>query len=162
MSDDRSLPLDEDRTLSDALRWQLRAQRRDVEPANDLWAGIAARLEPPRPRTARRTHWYALAASLLLAITAGMLLRPSYTGVGHGEIARQEALRMTREYDAALRRMPDAPASRELAPAMAELDRSAREIRRALDRAPDSRLLLDQLRRTYSLRLELSQRAALS
>lgn len=161
MNDDRNLPLDEDRALPDALRWQLRAQRRDVEPANDLWAGIAARLEPPKPRVARRTHWYALAASLLLAVTAGVLVRPSYVGTPDA-VARQEAQRMAREYDAALRRMPTASASGDLAPAMAELDRSAREIRRALDRAPNSRLLLDQLRRTYSLRLELSQRAALS
>ncbi|HZX79816.1 MAG TPA: hypothetical protein VFE72_02535 [Lysobacter sp.] len=162
MNDDRSLPLDEDRALSDALRWQLRAQRRDIEPANDLWAGIAARLEPPKPRVSRRTQWYALAASLLLAVTAGVLLRPPATTGAADAIARQEAVRMKREYDAALRHMPDASKSREFAPAMAELDRSAREIRRALDHAPDSRLLLDQLRRTYSLRLELSQRAALS
>lgn len=30
--------------LPDALRWQLRALRRDQPPARDLWAGIAARL----------------------------------------------------------------------------------------------------------------------
>ncbi|NUO76187.1 MAG: hypothetical protein HOQ32_09255, partial [Lysobacter sp.] len=35
-----------DGELPDALRWQLRALRRDQPPANDLWPGIAARLQP--------------------------------------------------------------------------------------------------------------------
>jgi hypothetical protein len=43
-----------------------------------------------------------------------------------------------------------------------ELDRSARQIRTALARDPEARFLLERLRRTYSLRLELTQRAALA
>ncbi|AXK71691.1 hypothetical protein DWG18_04885 [Lysobacter sp. TY2-98] len=159
--DDERIPLDEDSTLSDALRWQLRAQRRDIAPPTDLWAGIAARLETPAPRVVSRsrTPWYAMAASVLLAIGAGTLVQR--VGVSPTDtVAHREAQTLTREYDRALRSMPaDASSSTELAPAIAELDRSARQIRRALERDPDSRLLLDQLRRTYSLRLSLSQRA---
>lgn len=160
--DDNHIPLDEDRTLSDALRWQLRAQRRDIAPPTDLWAGIAARLDTPAPRTARRTRtpWYAMAASVLLAVGAGTLVQ--HVGVSPVDsITHREAQTLTSEYDRALRSIPAnaASSSTELAPAIAELDRSARQIRRALERDPDSRLLLDQLRRTYSLRLSLSQRA---
>ena len=75
-----------------------------------------------------------------------------------------EARAMTREYDAALREVeasaPEATATQQ--PALHELDRSAAQIRTALARDPDARFLLERLRRTYSLRLALTQRAALS
>ena len=143
--------------LSDALRWQLRAQRRDIAPATDLWPGIAARLQPQARPSSRRAPWFALAASVALAAAGGWLMRPQTGGVD--AIARAEARRLSQAYDSEIRRMPDARAAVELAPALGELDRSAQAIRSALERDPDSRLLLDQLRRTYSLRLALSQRA---
>ena len=43
-------------------------------------------------------------------------------------------------------------------PALEELDRSALQIRDALDAAPGARYLLDRLRHTYTLRLELTRR----
>lgn len=158
MNDER-IPLDEDRALPDALRWQLRAQRQDLAPPTDLWPGVAARLQtaPARPR--RRPLRFAIAASVLLAVAAGGLTLQSRQQPGPSTVARQEAQSLTREYDRALQAMPQASAPAELAPAFAELDRSARQIRHALRADPDSRLLLDQLRRTYSLRLALSQRA---
>ena len=55
---------------------------------------------------------------------------------------------------------PEATATQQ--PALHELDRSAAQIRTALARDPDARFLLERLRRTYSLRLALTQRAALS
>jgi hypothetical protein len=160
MNDDTRIPLDEDSTLTDALRWQLRAQRRDVAPPVDLWPGIAARLAaaPVRPRW--KAPRYALAASLALAVVAGAMTMHRWAAPApvSATATRQAAQSMTREYDRALDAVPVAK-SPELAPAFAELDRSARQIRRALQRDPDSRLLLEQLRRTYSLRLALSQRA---
>jgi len=158
---DEPIPLDEDGTLPDALRWQLRAQRRDVVPATDLWPGIEARLAPVPMRTRPTPPRYALAASIVPARAAGGALRGARTPTRTAIAAHREAQSLTREYDRALQAMPDAPAPTELAPAFAELDRSAREIRRALQRDPDSRLLLEQLRRTYTLRLALSQRALL-
>jgi hypothetical protein len=48
-----------------------------------------------------------------------------------------------------------------MAPALHELDRSVAQIRRAIAADPGSVFLLEQLRRTYELRLNLTQRAAL-
>ena len=156
------IPLDEDRSLPDALRWQLRALRHDETPPVDLWPGIAARLDAApaavRRTGRRRVPALALAASVLLAVFAGVLVQPRFADAPD-TVARHEAQNLTREYDRALRAMPDARPPAALAPGITELDRTARELRHALDRDPDSRLLLDQLRRTYSLRLALSQRA---
>ncbi|GAB6196271.1 hypothetical protein PAGU2595_015790 [Lysobacter xanthus] len=134
----------------------MRAQRRDVEPARDLWPGIAARLPAQRPAPSPWAPRFALAASLAVATGTVLLLRLPATP---GDEAARQASVVVREYDQAMKAMPKADAPAELAPAMVELDRSARDIRHALKRDPDSRLLLDQLRRTYSLRLALSQRA---
>lgn len=157
MNDER-IPLDEDRALPDALRWQLRAQRRDLAPPTDLWPGIAMRLAPAPAKPRWTAPRFAFAASVLLAVLAGTLMLSPWSTPEPATAARHAAQSMTREYDRAFDAMPDAK-SPELAPAFAELDRSARQIRRALQRDPDSRLLLEQLRRTYSLRLALSQRA---
>lgn len=149
------IPLDEDRALPDALRWQLRAQRRDVPPAADLWPGIAARLAPRPQRRTRRTLPFALAASVMVATFAGALaLRtPSWTP------EQRAATQLSQDYRAALETLPQPQAPADYRAALSELDRSARDIRRALQRDPDSRLLLEQLRRTYTLRLVLTQRA---
>lgn len=158
MNDERT-NLDDHGALPDALRWQLRALRRDVPPPVDLWPGIAPRLASVPERRRFAPPRFALAASVLLAVAAGGLFLRIGGPSGTSNIASREAQSMTREYDRALKAMPEAKAPTELAPAFTELDRSAREIRRALQRDPDSRLLLEQLRRTYSLRLALSQRA---
>lgn len=150
--------------MPDALRWQLRALRRDEPPPRDLWADISPRLpprEPARPASPVRTPWLALAASLLLAVGLVGLWRGPAVGQGEG-VALAEAERLSRQYERAIDRMPDAVSrNRELAPAIHELDRSAAQIRRALAHDPDSRLLLEQLRRTYAHRIALSQRAVL-
>ncbi len=149
-----------DAAFPDALRWQLHALRQDVTPSRDLWTGIAPRLATASLRKApMRTPWLGLAASLLLvAGIAGI-------GAGHmregdaAQTALVEARRLSADYRQALDALPmGAAQSRTLAPAFDELDRSAAQIRRALARDPDSRLLLEQLRRTYARRLELSQR----
>ena len=75
------------------------------------------------------------------------------------ELVRREAEALTRAYDAALRQFEQAPIPGPLQPALATLDRSARDIRGAMVHDPDAVFLLDQLRRTYALRLSLTQRA---
>jgi hypothetical protein len=148
--------------LPDALRWELRALRRDELPSGDLWSTLEPRLGPRSAMPApTRTPWLALAASLLLVVgIAGLWRGQALEPVG-APTAIAEARRLSSDYRQALDEMPaDAAArSRAFAPALAELDRSADEIRRALARDPDSQLLLEQLRRTYTRRLELSQRA---
>jgi len=174
---------DHDDTLLDAsLRLQLRALRRDLEPAADLWPGIAARIaaEPrvatpaaaapgPRRRVAGFAPW-ALAASLVLAVGVAWKTQgpppaavPADAGTGAVAMLPLQADAMTREYQAALRELeataPARPGPRPDLPVLRELDESAAQIRSALDRAPDARFLLDRLRKTYALRLQLTQRA---
>lgn len=200
---ERELPPDNapsrDGELADALRWQLRALRREQAPAADLWPGIAARLGPqqapgaapaaespaqaqsasvvalPRRERDARSRWIApvaLAAGVAaLAIGIAAHFRTPDSGPAAERVAaragapaslvQREAAGMTRQYQAALQEV--APAARqhdELQPAFDELDRNAALILDALAHDPDSRLLLDQLRRTYARRLALAQRVA--
>jgi hypothetical protein len=158
--------------LDDALRWQLRGLRRDATPQVDLWRGIEARLTPQRPARRRLPMLpLALAASLLLvAGVSGWWWRAGPTAPAAGEapsLVQREAAGLTRQYDAAL---VELGAGRPALPggdpavqsALDQLDLSASQILAALERDPDSRLLLQQLRRTYTRRLALAQRVALS
>lgn len=154
----------------DALRWQLRAMRKDVPPQRDLWPDIAARIaatpQEASTRTRRRTRWFApvaMAASLLLAVGVvwqGGLLPGSASPAD--PLMRQEAGALTREYQGALQTMPQTRSSSAYAPALRDLDRSAAKILVALEHDPNARFLLEQLRRTYARRLALTQRAALT
>lgn len=161
-----------DGELPDALRFQLRALRREQAPAHDLWPGIAARLQPQiaAPVRTPRPRWlapFAVAATLALAI--------GFTGVWRDQAAndapqaqaesplQREAAGMTLQYQAAIQEMQraaPAPNATALQPAFDELDRNAALILDALAHDPDSRLLLEQLRRTYARRLALAQRVA--
>ena len=167
--------------LDATLRLQLRGLRRELPPQRDLWPQIAASIAAA-PAPARRRalpHWapLALAASLLLAFGLAWQLQPSGLApatssptpavaahVGRAHLIDREADAMTREYSAALQELQAsaAPNARVEPPALRELDRSAAQIRVALDRDPDARFLLERLRHTYQLRLALTQRAALA
>lgn len=164
-----SLPQDP-RELPDALRWQLRALRQDVEPTRDLWPGITARLAPQVP-AARRPRWLApmaMAASVLaVAGTLGWFIRsPGGTGMSPAApaptLVQREADGLIRQYQAALKEVESAPMPAHLQPTVKALDRDAALIRAALARDPDSVRLLEQLRRTYAHRLALAQRMAYS
>jgi hypothetical protein len=159
----------------DRTRWALRNLRRELSPGRDLWPGIAARIAAGSPaidpghatwRSPRRFAPLALAASLLLAVGVAWQFWPPRQFVMQptAQLIQAEAHAMTREYSAALREVeasaPGAASSQQ--PALHELDRSAAQIRTALARDPDARFLLERLRHTYSLRLALTQRAALS
>ena len=161
--------------LDDRTRWALRDLRRDIVPGRDLWPQVAARIAAGTPlidagRTTRRNPRpvapLAIAASLLLAVGVAWQFWPPMQSATQptARLIQAEAHAMTREYDAALREVeasaPETAASRQ--PALRELDRSAAQIRTALARDPDARFLLERLRHTYSLRLALTQRAALS
>lgn len=160
---------DHDTPLPDALRWQLRALRQPREPERDLWPGIAVRLTPQAQAAAvrRRPQWpFALAATLAIAAAGAWFWRdaaPVATPALAEAPLQREADMLTLQYQAALRQLPPAEASAPpLREAMDELDRSASLIRGALQRDPDSPLLLQQLRRTYTQRLALAQRQVYS
>lgn len=155
----------------DALRWQLRALRKEVAPQRDLWPDIATRIaatsqETPMRAMKRGKRWFApaaMAASLLLAVgvvwQGGLLPGAASTG---DPLMRQEANALTHEYQGALQTMPQTRSSSAYAPALRDLDSSAAKILVALEHDPNARFLLEQLRRTYARRLELTQRAALT
>lgn len=163
----------------DSLRWSLRALRRDVAPPPATWDAIAARIAAaPQAPASRPRRWavpVALAASLAGALAIGAawhVMQPageSTAGAPATPVAQAaagdiqlQAQGMVREYQAALAEVGRVPVTPALQPGLAELDRNAAQILAALQQDPDSALLLQQLRRTYSRRLALSQRAALT
>lgn len=151
--------------------WQLRQLPRELEPGRDLWPAIAAGLAGQH--APRRPRWLvplALAASLL--ITAGLVGRAQLQGPApldtpraeadaiSSVVVRSEARAVTDEYQAALRQFQGAPMPADVQPTLKALDRSVVQIQRAIAADPDSLFLLGQLRRTYSTRLALTQRAS--
>ena len=155
----------------DGLRWQLQALRRDIPPPHDLWPDIATRIantsqqQPVNARSgARRLMPWALAASVLLAVGFVWQLMPDSgpQAVQGNPLIRQQAVSMTLEYEGALARIEQAGTHPEVHSALGDLDRSAAQILTAIDHDPEARFLLDQLRRTYARRLQLTQRAALT
>ena len=171
---DNDIDIDIDNTPLDAsLRLQLRGLRHDQEPTRDLWPRIATRLaEPalasPRHRGVSRFAPWALAASLVLSLGLvwKMQLPPTESdpAIAASNIPsmHREADAMTREYQAALRELqastPNQGAVPPAQPGLQALDQGARQIRTAIAQDPDARFLLDCLRRTYSLRLQLTRR----
>lgn len=157
---------------NDALRWQLQGLRREVQPETDLWPGIAARLsqalqaslERPKRSSARRFIPWAMAASVLLVV--GMVWQ-GMPGTPQADqkaspLVLQQAVAMTFDYENALARMQETETHPEVQRAFGELDRSAAQILTAIDRDPNAVFLLEQLRRTYARRLQLTQRAAMT
>ena len=102
-----------------------------------------------------------LAASVALYWVAPMTMQlPSQTPAAPS-VLQQQASAMSADYQQAIAALPrvDAP---EWRPALRELDDSAHQIHAALAQSPRSRHLLEQLQRTYALRLELTRQAATS
>lgn len=149
------------------LRMALRALRQDIEPSHDLWLGIAGRLETvPRATQVSNRRWVwpvSMAASMLLAAGLAWQVRPTASQAplpsSGASLVQREADAMTVHYQAALREFQISPASSNWQPGFDALDRSAMEIRDALKKNPESRLLLERLRETYARRLALSRRA---
>ena len=154
----------------ESLRWQLQGLRRDIEPGSDLWPGLAARIaatpqrQVPVQRTPRlrRFATAVIAASLLLAVGVVWRLNPAGSAAAGNPLIRQQAVSMTLGYENALARVQQAGTHPEMDTAFADLDRSAAQILGAIDRDPEARFLLEQLRRTYARRLELTRRAILT
>lgn len=148
----------------DSLRWRLRGLRQDTPPQRDLWLGIADRIamapQVSEPSRSRRLAPWAVAASVLLAV--GLVWQKQAPPEIEESLFQREAMALTREYQGALAQFGGTEAPPELAPALDALDRSAAQIRTAIDTDPNARFLLDQLRRTYARRLALSQRAAMT
>lgn len=153
----------------ESLRWKLRGLRQDQPPARDLWPDISARIASLPPRQieepvqrlsgVRRFAPWAMAASLVL--TVGLAWQVTRVAPEDPVIPR-EAASLTRDYQGALAQMQGAEAHPEFGVALQQLDRSAAQIRAAIDHDPNATFLLEQLRRTYAKRLALTQRAVMS
>lgn len=160
---------------------------RERSPANDLWPGVAAGMTSRGPESAaagadrsnddalhyhrRRSRrasagrWLAAAAALVLMLGLGQILQRT-AAPSSGAVQRADhalpliADAVAYEYQAAIATLPPqgvrAPA---LQDADAELEQATAELRAALDQSPHSIFLLDQLRRTYALRLRLQRNA---
>ena len=156
-----------------ALRLALRGLRQDRDPGRDLWPGIEARIHALPQASApvaanRRWAWpLAMAASMLLSAGLAWQMRPAEAPMVARQadvrvaatLVQREAGTLTVQYQAALRELDVQPAPASWQPGLEALDRSAAEIRSALQQNPDSRLLLERLRETYTRRLALSRRA---
>lgn len=155
----------------ETLRWQLRGLRRDVEPQADLWPGIAARIAmapkrdiSPATSGAKRFAPWAMAASVLLAVGVVWQMLPAapqQAPIGN-PVIRQQAVAMALDYERAFARLQQGDTHPEMQRAFGELDRGAAQILTAIDRDPSAPFLLEQLRRTYARRLQLTQRAAMT
>lgn len=163
----------------DALQRRLRALPRELAPPGDGWARLQAALPPQPPIAAdpprtlghgraarRRLRWAlpasaALAASLALYWVLPQTMQPPASTPDTPSVLQQQASAMSADYQQAIAALPrvDAP---EWRPALRELDDSADQIHAALAQSPRSRYLLEQLQRTYALRLELTRQAATS
>ena len=174
---------DKTQPIGDAeLRMALRGLRQDVDPGQDLWPGVASRIAslPQRAQPVRqpsRPRWLwplATAASLLLAVGVTWKMQPdaaspalsgapiATTTSASGKkrpLVQREAETLTVQYQAALRELDVQAMPAGWQQGVDALDRSAVEINDALKRDPNSRLLLERLRATYSRRLALSRRA---
>ncbi len=146
------------------LRWQLRQLPREREPSRDLWPAIQAGMNRGRARP--RHRWLlGLSMAASVALAAGLFLRgPANEAPVTGEqltarIVSNESREIRDEYQAALRQFDGAPIAPELGPSITALDRSVAQIQSAIAADPGSVFLLDQLRKTYSRRLALTQRA---
>jgi hypothetical protein len=145
----------------------LRALRRPVEPATDLWPAIGARIGAAAARRPRRAMWpEAMAAGVVLGI--GLLLAlplrapeaPATASAAGLPWSVREARSLDAAYAGALReaRGIAPPPSAELARAERELDAAQRALEHALAQQPDAVHLLELLRRTHEQRLRLAQR----
>jgi hypothetical protein len=161
-------------------RWHLRQLPREREPARDLWPAIAAAIgghdvgdAVPKGRpgyaASHRSHalrWASGMAVAVLLASAGYSIPHWRLAHSHAPRTREhrlvlkEAASMRKQYKAQFARFSQVQVPANIAPALDELDASADAILKALDVQPDDVFLLDQLRRTYARRLELTQRMA--
>jgi hypothetical protein len=149
------------------LRWQLRQLPRELEPSRDLWPGIEAGMRRELTARTRRRWPAALAAAATLLLAGGLYWRTDAPAPAptpnqiEARVVSAEARAITDEYQAALRQFDGAPMPAQVERSIATLDRSVAQIQSAIVADPDSVFLLEQLRRTYNTRLQLTQRAVM-
>lgn len=141
------------------------ALAREIDPPNDLWAGIAARLRPRRRQMSFPISWLVAAAVVLIAGSAGLtsvLLRPEPATGGFAALEhryREAAF----ELDDLMARSRDslAPETRVvLERNLAVIERALGEAKAALDADPANRLLEALVVAAYQRKIAFLERAA--
>ena len=162
--------------MSDATyRWHLRQLQREREPSRDLWAGIVAAIAQPKQeqaRVVRDSAWRDLGSAVAACVVLGAfglgLAQPRllekaglHRPTPEHRLVLKEAEAIRKQYQRELHKFDGKPVPASITPALLELDQSAEKILVALDSHPDAVFLLDQLRRTYARRLQITQRVAM-
>ncbi|MCL7713285.1 hypothetical protein [Stenotrophomonas mori] len=158
--------------IHDPLAARLRALPRERQPPAAAWQHIATAMaqaqceRPPVPPPARRRRRpFALAAAAAvgaLLLGAGWWTHEQAPPAPAPPLAQAPSLQqqadvLAHAYHGALAAIPPERVADEYVPALHELDASAGSIRSAIAQSPEAAFLLDQLRRTYALRLELTR-----
>jgi hypothetical protein len=149
-------------------RSQMKKLGESVEPANDLWPGIAARIaqEEARPAVVQR-RWMravaAIAATFVIATGASLLaLRSDRTPStpssppGAAQVASTQNDSAPTAFDWAQ------PSDPKLAAAARDLDRANADLQAALDAHPDAVFLVSMINRTNAQRMRLMRQTAIS
>ncbi len=160
------------------LRRQLRELRQGRKPGRDLWAEIATRIaseQLPASKVPTLRRWSgfgpAMAASgivaaLLLGLANLLPAEMSEEGLRRSpetaSMLSRDADGLALEYQAALTSLPPVAVPPELQSTLQLLDSSAEQLQLALRQQPQSLFLLEQLRRVYARRLQLSRPTWLS
>jgi hypothetical protein len=167
-------------------RKQLRKLGGDVEPSRDLWPDIGARIAaagrtPARPARAHRGAWLALAATVIVAVGAGLVWRshaptapahiaaaaPNTTPVtappATAPVATAPMATASVASDAPRTALDWAvPADPALAASAQNLDDASAQLQDALEQRPDAVFLVGLLNRTNAMRLRLMRKSPYS
>lgn len=129
-----------------------------VAPENDLWSGIAARIQTqPQSIVSKRPHRariaFALAASLIVAIGAGVIGQRILRAPANTPAVSLDSDKSTTALEWAQ------PANPKLAVAAQDLDLASAQLQDALEKRPDAVFLVGLLNRTNSQRVRLMRQA---
>jgi hypothetical protein len=177
-------PEDSPETGRDPLDRALSQLPRDVPPARDLWQSIQSQIQAaPAAKPARRyfTHWYQMAAAVLLVIASSLTtfvmmrgeqgeqpmiaseapLKPaltampaSFAGQGLGQSYAQARAALDKDFAARLAQLP-APTREKVERNLAQIRGAAHEIAETLAQHPNDPLLQELLLSTYQSELRV-------
>lgn len=126
-----------------------------VQPARDLWPGVAMGIRAQRAQRRWPRIGMAIAAALILVSAAGLIAQR--TAPRHSPVVAAA------ESDAAMPRTAldwMQPANPALAEAAQDLDGASAQLQQALEQQPDAVFLVGMLNRTNGQRLRLLQQSA--
>ncbi len=149
-------------------RSQMKKLGESVEPANDLWLGIAARIaqEQARPVAVQR-RWMravaAIAATFVIATGASLIaLRTDRTPPAPAPASALQQVVSTHNDGAPTAFDWAQPSDPKLAAAARDLDRAGADLQAALDAHPDAVFLVSMINRTNAQRMRLMRQSAIS